>query len=263
MPLPGGASAKFGDRYEGRWTVLQLVDLLTERADALRLEPPGTEGEGVEFWVRRGRTTSYHQVKRQSSRASAWSIDEIGRSGVTAKLFAKLSDPAASCVFVSADSAGEFRDLHERARSAANWEEFDREFLKSTQARTNFDRIRQYVKDLTVAEVFDRLKRFELRTIDEATLQRVVESQLLPLVEGEPAIVAAVLGYFVFDNVIARSHRVNCGVILKAKGCDLGSGQRATSSFRRSLREIGCISIACGNRASAGGFFPASKRTPS
>src|SRR2546428_3962790 len=106
MPLPGGASAKFGDRYEGRWTVLQLVDLLTERADALRLEPPGIEGEGVEFWIRGGRRLTYHQVKRQSPRGRAWSIDDVGRLGVTAKLFAKLADPFASCVFLSADSAG-------------------------------------------------------------------------------------------------------------------------------------------------------------
>src|SRR5438128_5413906 len=161
MPLPGGASAKFGDRYEGRWTVLQLVELLTERADALRLEPPGIEGQGVEFWIRGGGRVSYHQVKRQSSRASAWSIDDVGRSGVTAKLFAKLSDPAAWCIFVSAHSAGELGELHERALSAKTWEEFDREFLKSAQARTNFHKVHEYVKDLTAAEVFDRLKRFQ------------------------------------------------------------------------------------------------------
>lgn len=201
MPLPGGASAKFGDRYEGRWTVLQLVELLTERATALRLEPPGVEGEGVEFWVRSGQGITYHQAKRQSPKGRAWSIDDVGRSSVAAKFFAKLADPAASCLFVSADSAGELRELHERARSAANWDEFEREFLKADQPRTNFDKLRAYVKDLTAVEVFDRLKRFEIRTIDEATLQRVVESQLLPLVDGEPSTVAAVLAQFALDNV--------------------------------------------------------------
>lgn len=201
MPLPGGASAKFGDRYEGRWTVLQLVELLTERADAVRLEPPGTEGEGIEFWVRQGPRTTHHQVKRQSPRGRAWSIDDVGRSGVLTNLFSKLADPAATSVLLSADSAGELRELNERSRGAASWEEFEREFLRGAQARTNFQKVCGYVKDLGTEEVFDRLKRFEIRTIDEATLQGFVESQLLPLVTGEPSTVAAVLSQFALDNV--------------------------------------------------------------
>jgi hypothetical protein len=49
MPLPGGATDKFGNRYEGRWTVFCMIDVMDERADAIRLEPPGEEGEGIEF----------------------------------------------------------------------------------------------------------------------------------------------------------------------------------------------------------------------
>jgi hypothetical protein len=67
MPLPGGATDKFGNRYEGRWTVMCMIDVLDEEADAIRLEPPGVEGEGIEFWVRRGEARAYHQVKRQHS----------------------------------------------------------------------------------------------------------------------------------------------------------------------------------------------------
>src|SRR5688500_4018743 len=40
MPLAGGASDKFGSRYEGRWTVYCMIDVMDERADAIRLEPP-------------------------------------------------------------------------------------------------------------------------------------------------------------------------------------------------------------------------------
>ena len=41
MPLPGGATDKFGNRYEGRWTVNCMIDVMDERADAIRLEPLG------------------------------------------------------------------------------------------------------------------------------------------------------------------------------------------------------------------------------
>src|SRR5438034_2079725 len=138
MPLPGGASAKFGDRYEGRWTVLQLAEVMAERANSLRLEPPGAEGEGVEFWVRRGAGVAYHQVKRQTARGRGWSIDELGRSGIIANLFGRLANDLSSCVFVSTESAGELSELSDRAGRAAGWGEFRREFLKSAQAKTNF-----------------------------------------------------------------------------------------------------------------------------
>jgi len=49
MPLAGGAADKFGNRYEGRWTVWCMLDVMAERADSIRLEPPGPEGDGVEF----------------------------------------------------------------------------------------------------------------------------------------------------------------------------------------------------------------------
>ncbi len=40
MTLPGGPADRFGNSYEGRWTVRCMIDVLEERADAIRLEPP-------------------------------------------------------------------------------------------------------------------------------------------------------------------------------------------------------------------------------
>lgn len=54
MPLPGGDADKLGNRYEGRWTIACMIEVMDEEADSIRLEPPGFEGEGVEFWLRKG-----------------------------------------------------------------------------------------------------------------------------------------------------------------------------------------------------------------
>ena len=67
MPLPGGAAEKFGNRYEGRWTVACLLDVMDERADSIWLEPPEPEGQGFEFWFTKQGIREYHQVKRQHS----------------------------------------------------------------------------------------------------------------------------------------------------------------------------------------------------
>lgn len=42
-----------------------MIEVMDERADRIRLEPPGEEGEGVEFWIAKGDSREYHQVKRQ------------------------------------------------------------------------------------------------------------------------------------------------------------------------------------------------------
>ena len=68
MPLPGGDADKAGNRFELRWTVRQLIRLLTGGAAWIQLEPIGAEGERVEFRLERndGRIEA-HQVKRQQA----------------------------------------------------------------------------------------------------------------------------------------------------------------------------------------------------
>jgi hypothetical protein len=75
MPLPGGATDKFGNRYEGIWTVKSMGEILSGRALTIRLEPLGPEGEGVEFWLQRTvDKREYHQVKRQHSGEGRWTL---------------------------------------------------------------------------------------------------------------------------------------------------------------------------------------------
>lgn len=69
MPLPGGASDKYGNRYEAKWTAYCFVQVMAEEADFIHLEPVGEDGEGCEFTLRRGAVTEFHQVKRQHAHA--------------------------------------------------------------------------------------------------------------------------------------------------------------------------------------------------
>ena len=52
-PRPGGDTDKFGNRYEGRWTVRQLLEVLVGKAEAITVEPLGEIGAGVEFTLER------------------------------------------------------------------------------------------------------------------------------------------------------------------------------------------------------------------
>jgi hypothetical protein len=71
MPLPGGPSDKLGNRFELRWTVRRIVDLITGRLQWIRIEPPGQDA--IEFRCAMDRREEAHQVKRGVS-TGHWTI---------------------------------------------------------------------------------------------------------------------------------------------------------------------------------------------
>lgn len=82
MSLSGGPADKAGNRYEAWWTVACMARVLRGECESIRLEPPGAEGEGVEFRLRRGDVCEYHQVKRKGARHGHWTLQELNASGV-------------------------------------------------------------------------------------------------------------------------------------------------------------------------------------
>lgn len=111
MPLSGGATDKFGNRYEGRWTVACMIAVMDESADSIRLEPPGEAGKGVEFWLRKGDTLKYHQVKRQHSASGRWTLSDLGSKEILSNFWEKLRDTTACCIFVSTHAAFQLEEL--------------------------------------------------------------------------------------------------------------------------------------------------------
>ncbi|MBI4641386.1 MAG: hypothetical protein HY731_11870 [Candidatus Tectomicrobia bacterium] len=176
MPLPGGSADKLGNRYEGRWTVVCMVEVMDERADAIRLEPPGVEGEGVEFWLQRENVREYYQAKRQHSASGRWTLAELNSKGVLSHFLKKLNDETAWYIFVSTDSAFQLRELSERARKAPSWEEFQREFLKADQQSSAFDNLCYYWGDCSQPDAYEALKRIRVETLSEDLLRTLLKT---------------------------------------------------------------------------------------
>lgn len=201
MPLAGGAAEKYGNRYEGRWSVACMLDVMDEEADSIRLEPPDPEGQGFEFRTTKQGIQEFHQVKRQRS-IGHWTLNALKKDGVLTNFLAKLhTDPMAHCVFVSAISAGQLAELSDRARRSADWEEFNTEFIDTDQMRTNFELARNSYSGLQKQETYEQLKRVHVRTLDESSLRTIIESRASTLVEGEAATVVDVLAEFASDSI--------------------------------------------------------------
>lgn len=206
MPLSGGATDKFGNRYEGRWTVACFIEVMDERADCIRLEPPGEEGKGVEFWLAKGDCREYHQVKRQQSATGRWTLADLGKKEISSNFWQKLKIPTASCIFISSHAAFQLDELADRAKRAVSWQEFNQEFLNAGQSKAseqlnNFQQLRRDWNNCSEIEAYEALQRISVRTIDEETLRTIVESHLFTLVDGKPETVADVLAQFALDKV--------------------------------------------------------------
>ena len=217
MPLPGGAAEKFGNRYEGRWTVACLLDVMDEKASSIRLEPPGPEEQGFEFWVTKQGVREYHQVKRQHP-SGHWTLHTLAQEGVLTNFTTRLQDPSIHCVFVSGNSAGQLDELSDRARRSASWEEFNETFLRAAEWRKNFDLVRHSLPSLPEQEIYEQLKRVHIRTIDETSLITMIESRALTLADADAAPVVDILAQMASDEVHHELIALNIWNHLESKG---------------------------------------------
>src|SRR5205809_4062439 len=113
MPPRGGLAAKIGDRYEGRWTVSQLLRVMREEADWIRVEIPSVDD--AEFALGFRDVVEYHQVKRQRA-DGPWTVPAL--SDVLRNFKMRLSESNARCTFVSTQPVQRLDELCDRARLA-------------------------------------------------------------------------------------------------------------------------------------------------
>jgi len=199
MPLPGGATDKYGNRYEGRWTAFCMAQILDENACSIRLEP---HEKGFEFWLRRKDRIEYHQVKRQKSRGGGWTLRNLEHESILQNFGNKLGASQDNyCVFISTQSAPELDNLADKARRSASFEEFKNVFIKSEEHSTPFSNLCQIWNYRSEEEAFDYLMRIYIRTIDEDTLRTSVKNILKPIVDGDPSAVAEILANLALDEI--------------------------------------------------------------
>ena len=201
MPLPGGATDKIGNRYELRWTVQCLIDILDERLDRITIEQPGEEGKGAEFWVEVNGVREHWQIKRHQGRSGAWTLANLQEAGILHWMQSKLVDPEAKCCFASTSDAVQLRELAENAKQAASWEDFDKCFLSSGDRRKYFECLLALWPECSQEQVFDYLNRITVRTKDEVSLREDLHRHLVYLVEQDSTTTADVLLGLALDSI--------------------------------------------------------------
>jgi hypothetical protein len=196
MSYPGGVAAKHGERFEARWTVNCILDILRGNAESIRLEPLGEDGVGVEFLLVRNGQREFHQVKRRGG--GRWTLAALKEQGVLA-VFAAKRQGGDAARFVSEQDAYELRVLGERARDAADLSDFLHRLGGETW--TQAFRTASNHMGLSESEAYSALKDIHVTVIDEQQLTILNEAWVEPLIDGEPADVLADLADLIRDAV--------------------------------------------------------------
>ncbi|MGW3425355.1 hypothetical protein [Streptomyces phaeochromogenes] len=127
-PRPGGESDKFGNRYEGAWTIRHALYVLLGMGTSIALEPGASLGDGVEFVYCHAGGTEVHQVKRQNRNANSWHVASLRDNEVWKNLRSHV-EAGRAFHFVSLVPARTLDELADRARRSDDSRSFEAEWL--------------------------------------------------------------------------------------------------------------------------------------
>ncbi|MGE3262638.1 MAG: hypothetical protein AB7K68_12730 [Bacteriovoracia bacterium] len=198
MPLPGGSAAKFGQLFEGLWTVHYMLDVMANDAQSIFLEPPGIEGDGIEFYVKRGDGKTYIQAKRQTSESGAWSIANLAEKKVIQSLVSRSGEPGAKFIFASTQSSI-LSELCDRAQRAKSFDDFKANFLDSENWQKQFSEFTAR-SQTSPEQAFQALKVFQIEVVGEPTLKKHLAVRGKSLVEGDSNSLVDVLAQFALEK---------------------------------------------------------------
>jgi hypothetical protein len=199
-PRAGGEAAKFGERYEGRWTVTQLLRVLAGQATSLLVEDEAALAQGAEFTLRRADGgVELHQVKRQPGMAASWSPTALRDAGVLAA--ASLhAEAGREFHFISTIPATWLERLSDAARRGATPEAFLRVHVAGAEAGREFATLESVFGGLE--ETWRVLRAVHVVWPQEQHLRSVNAALAAVYLQGaEPTLMAVGLGDLIRENL--------------------------------------------------------------
>lgn len=200
-PRRGGEAEKFGNRYEGAWTVRQLFEVLFGHAEQITVEATGEDGKGVEFLLMRGGgTVEAHQVKRQRGSANSWTLRALETEGVLAAA-AQHVENGRQFHFISTVPSQRLARLADRARRAPELKAFVEGLLDGREIEADFNYLSSEVWG-SPQRAWKVLRGLRARWPDEHELRDTNSALAGVLLQGAPGPVAwLALGDLIANNL--------------------------------------------------------------
>ncbi|MGW0495774.1 hypothetical protein ACWD0Z_10195 [Streptomyces sp. NPDC003007] len=187
---PGGEADKFGNRYEGVWTVRYLLAVLAGEGQSITIEDVGDLAKGSEFTYRTDDAVQVYQVKRQNGNHASWTVNNLQKKDIWQNARNHVED-GRQFHFVSMTPAPAIQKLADEAKRANNLEEF--------QEHWETNATRDALNDLAALSVFGTketawafLQGFYIRCSDDAELTHTNAVLAGMLLDGASGSLAAV-----------------------------------------------------------------------
>lgn len=202
-PRPGGEADKFGNRYEGAWTVQHVLRVLSAAAESITVEDIDESAEGVEFTFRHGESVQVHQLKRQNGSANSWTPKSLQDKGIWENA-RKHVEAGRRFHFVSMVPARPLQELTDRARRSTDLASFVKDWL-TAELKGPFDELASTVIFGSAEVAWTVLRGFWIEWPDEANINDMNAALAGLLLEGATGRLAAVgLGDLVEHNLGVR-----------------------------------------------------------
>ncbi|MCY2977340.1 MAG: hypothetical protein NTU79_01580 [Planctomycetota bacterium] len=204
----GGRADKLGNEYESLFVVQQMLLVVAEEAESIKLEGLGEDEQGVDIWVYVNGLAHGYQCKRENSQVGKWTVGSLGKVLKNSK-FQLDRGPNFRFSFVSSDPVPSLSDFFERTQSC-DGKYADFVARQVTTSKTHEDAFRSYCDALGLDSTkpanqefaFDYLSRTEFVFFDKPhRSSKDVERFARQLVDGPPNTVISTLKQFAIDNI--------------------------------------------------------------
>lgn len=221
----GGRADKLGNRYESRWVVNKLIDIIKEDISAVILEAVGSEEEGVDLIIiNKDGSKEFHQCKGRNAGKEKWSIADLDKKNILQNSKNHLDENNTSkFILISPIPCMILHDMHERALNSNDSSDdfYEYQIKKSgKEIRDSFEKYCKYM-DLNTSDEYDinRAKDYLSRTYvysfaDDANVKKSVLDKIELYFIGNSEVIYNLLSnYIIEENLLG--HMINNDIIIK------------------------------------------------
>lgn len=179
----GGRADKLGNRFEVRWVIYQLMEILEEKIDYVILEALGDDERGVDVWIgKTNNTKEGQQCKGRNGSKEIWDFASVNGRGIFKNWKHQLdADQLNKVSLVSPLAFTNLEDLIERAKTNESPMDFyNNQILSSSKDFIKFFKNFCNSMDLNPENAQDLIKsisylrRILYRQIPDAMLKEIV-----------------------------------------------------------------------------------------
>ncbi|WP_248929839.1 hypothetical protein [Paenibacillus hamazuiensis] len=212
----GGRADKSGNRFEIRWTIYQILEVLDERLDYIILEALGDDERGVDIWI--GKKNGFREAQQCKGRNASKEYWDYGAANArrifTNWKFQLERDESNTVALVSPLAFTLLEDLITRAKNTSNIPQdfYHNQILNASRELKDF--FRNFCKSMDIKPEEDAdlikcisiLKKISYRQIPDSELKELILSKINFLLLGDEEDIYETLVTWVIDGDILGKH---------------------------------------------------------